>query len=77
MTYILFYLFSALLYVAVMLTLRKAIEASGVSRRSFRTLAIVGAILSPLLIVVTFVYAAFDMLKRAWGAQNKANNNDD
>lgn len=67
MTYLLLYLFSALLYLSVMLTLRKAIEASGVRGRRFWTLAIIGAILAPVIIAVTYVYAAFDILKRAWG----------
>lgn len=71
MTYILFYLFSALLYVAVMLTLRKAIEASGVSRRSFRTLAIVGAILSPLLWVMMLAYGIYGIFKRVINKANK------
>lgn len=59
MTYLLFYIFSALLYLSVMLTLRKAIEASGVSRRSFRTLAIVGTILAPLLWAMMLAYGIY------------------
>ena len=64
MTYLLFYIFSALLYLSVMLTLRKAIEASGVSQRSFRTLAAVGTILAPLLWAMMLAYGIYEMLKK-------------
>lgn len=70
MNYMLFYIFSALLYVSVMLTLRKAIEASGVSQRTFRTLAAVGAILSPLLWAMMLAYGAYEIFKRELGKQN-------
>ena len=77
MTYPLFYIFCALLSLSTMLALKKEIESSGVRGKRFWTLAIIGAILAPVIIVVTFVYAAFDMLKRAWRSQNKTNNHDE
>ena len=76
MTYPLFYIFCALLSLSTMLALKKEIESSGVRGKRFWTLAIIGAILAPVIIVVTFVYAAFDILKRAWQAQYDKNNGD-
>lgn len=70
MTYLLFYLFLALLYVAVMLMLRKALESNGVRGKYFWGFTFAGAVLAPIMIVITTVYASLDMLKRAWLNRN-------
>ena len=77
MTYPLFYIFCALLSLSTMLALKKEIESSGVRGKRFWTLAIIVAVLAPIIIAVTFVYAAFDMLKRAWRHKKTNNNNGD
>lgn len=64
MTYLLFYIFSALLNLSAMLTLRDAILKNGLSRRSFNLLTIAGAILAPLLWAMTLAYGAYEMLKK-------------